>query len=338
MRKLIITLILVLSIGIICPLYTVNAKSKGIDDYISATFDVYNVPIVDSYVEFTEQIKKDKIKPAIDDNGTSALYTVTAKKNGCLVLYGAKYFSIFDVTSKTTYEMQDAYGTDKSNLIPIRKGDSFAIQNTGNGNITLCIGFIPEEYIFQVDESRKNANGTLSFTFGNIYGNDTVLSVSASESVYATRRVISEDVKLSYYKTTKLYEYSSIATDSGDAVLTLPKGGEYTLTFRLAMKGSTIAIGTIILDTDTYISPTLDKPAEPISAITGTNVIVGYGEPYAIVYVTYKSKKYSNKCDKNGIYRIVLDKEMEKGVKFKIWQTDDKLTSKKASYRVTSEL
>ncbi len=103
------------------------------------------------------------------------------------------------------------------------------------------------------------------------------------------------------------------------------------------MKDSIIAVDTIILDTYTYISPTLDKPVEPISAITGTNVIVGYGEPYATVYVTYKGKKYSNKCDKNGIYRIVLDKEMEKGFKFKIWQGDGKLTSKKASYRVTSE-
>ena len=58
----------------------------------------------------------------------------------------------------------------------------------------------------------------------------------------------------------------------------------------------------------------------------------------ATVYVSYKNKKYSNKCDNNGIYRIVLDKEMEKGVKFKIWQSDGKRTSKKASYRVTSEL
>lgn len=337
-RLLCITLLLVMVIGVI----PVNAKAPKISEYLEASFDVYNVPIVDSYIEFKEMIDDKKIKPAIEDEGTSILYTITAKQNGCIVLYGKdnyatySYFSLFDVTNKTTYEIWGVYG-DKSNRVPIQKGDKFALQGTSNG-LTLYVGFIPENYIFQVDESKKNENGTLTFTFGNVYGNDTVLSVMASEKNYPTRQVITDDVKLPSYKTTTLYEYSSVTTDNGDAVLTLPKAGEYTLTFRLKTKDNTIAVSSMILDTNAYINPTLDTLSEPISAITGTNIIVGYGEPYATVYVTYKGKKYSNKCDKNGIYRIILNKEMEKGVKFKIWQTDGKLTSKKASYRVTSEL
>ena len=331
--------IALLLIVTVCP-KSANAKSKGIDDYISASFDVYNVPIVDSFVEFKDLIDKNKITPAIEDSGTATQYTVTAKKNGCLVLYGVNnsvvytYFSLSDVTTKTSYEIWGIYG-DKSEFIPIREGDKFAIQ--GKGAFTFYIGFIPEEYIFQVDESKKNNNGTLSFTFGNVYGNDTVLSVLASENTYPTRQVIKEDVALVYYKSTSLYEYSSVATDNGDAVLTLPKGGEYTLTLRVKMKDSTIAVDTFVLDTNAYINPTLDKLKEPISAITGTNVIVGFGEPYTTVYVSYDGKKYSNKCDKDGIYRIVLNKELKKGVKYKIWQTDVTLTSKKTSYRVTSE-
>lgn len=335
-RLLCIVLLLVIVIGTV----PANAKAPKISEYLETSFDVYNVPIVDSYTEFKEMIDIKEIKPAIEDEGSSILYTITAKQNGCIVLYGKDtyatnyYFSLFDITNKTTYEIWGVYG-DKYNGFPMRKGDKFALQ--GKNGLTLYVGFIPENYIFQVDESKKNENGTLSFTFGNVYGNDTVLSIMASEKNYPTRQVITDDIKLPSYKSTTLYEYSSIATDKGDAVLTLPKAGNYTLTFRVKTKDNTIALSSMILDTTAYINPTLDMLEEPISAIMGTNVIVGYGEPYATVYVSYKNKKYSNECDKNGIYRIVLNKEMEKGVKFKIWQSNGKLTSKKASYRVTSK-
>lgn len=335
-RLLCIALLFVMVIGVV----PVNAKTPKISEYLETSFDVYNVPIVDSYTEFKEMIDNKKIKPAIEDGGSNILYTISAKQNGCIVLYGKDnyatnyYFSLLDVTNKTTYEIWGNHG-NKYNGFPMRKGDKFALQGKG---LTFYVGFIPENYIFQVDESKKNENGTLAFIFGNVYGNDTVLSVMASEKTYSTRQVITDDITLPSYKTTTLYEYSSVATDNGDAVLTLPKAGEYTLTFRLKTKDNTIAVSSMILDTNVYINPTLDTLEAPISAITGTNVIVGYGEPYATVYVSYKNKKYYGKCDKNGIYRIVLNTEMEKGVKFKIWQADGKLKSKKASYRVTSEL
>ncbi len=103
------------------------------------------------------------------------------------------------------------------------------------------------------------------------------------------------------------------------------------------MNDEVISVSSLILDTNTYINPTLDTLETPISALAGTNVIVGYGEPYATVTVSYKNKKYSDVCDMNGIYRIILNKEMEKGVKFKIWQSDGKLSSKKVSFRVTGQ-
>lgn len=96
-----------------------------------------------------------------------------------------------------------------------------------------------------------------------------------------------------------------------------------------------VAYNIVDFDTDKYINPTLDKLTAPISATKGTNIIVGYAEPYATVYVEYNDNKYSWKADRNGIYRIILDEDMKEGKTFKIWQKKGSLTSKKAKYRVT---
>ena len=269
--------------------------------------------------------------------GTETLYTIKAKQNGCIVLgFSTTYYSLFDVSSKNTYTIKDKYGA-ASYYVPMQKGDKFAIKNTENGTRNIYVGFIPEDNIFHIDESKKKSNGTLSFTFGNVYGNDTKLMISASKEIYPTRQILTDDIMLKSYQSTTLYEYSSVANDEGDAVLTLPESGEYSLTIRLKMNNDTIAIGYMILDTDAYINPSLKKLEQPIAAIADTNLMVGFGEPLADVVLSYDGKKYKAKCDSNGIYRIILDNLMKKGVKYKIWQTNGKVTSKKASYRVTSE-
>ncbi len=337
-RILCITLLLLLVVGTIPISAKTKAKSDTVSNYLEASFDVYNIPVVASFIEFKDMIDNKKINPAIEDKGTATLYTVTAKKNGCLLIYGVNYYTLSDVTEKTAYAIWNTYDHN-SQCIPIRKGDTFAFQNTQGGQrtATFYIGFVPEDDIFIVDESKKNSNGTLTFTFGNIYAKGTELSIMASDNIYPTRQIISQDVNYQIFQTTKLYNYSSVSNDDGDAILTLPKGGEYSLTFRLKLNDEVISVSSLILDTNTYINPTLDTLETPISALAGTNVIVGYGEPYATVTVSYKNKKYSDVCDMNGIYRIILNKEMEKGVKFKIWQSDGKLSSKKVTFRVSGK-
>jgi len=334
-RLLSVTLILVLIVGVI----PVSAKTKtnDIDNYLEASFDVYNIPIVDSYIEFNEIIAAGKVKSAIEDSGTSTQYIIKAKKNGCIVIKASQgNFSLYDVTTKNTQLIKDTYGQGSS-FYPVRKGDSFAFQSKDNRARTYYIGFIPEESVVHVDESKKNANGNLAFTFGNLYENDTILSVYASAKNYTTKQVITDDIMIPSYQSTSLYEYSSVASDKGDAKLVLPESGEYTLTFRLKMNNDTIAMASLILDTDAYINPKLETLEKPIAAIAGTNLMVGFGEPLADVVLSYDGTKYKAKCDRSGIYRIILDDDMKKGVKFKIWQTKGKLSSKKASYRVTSE-
>lgn len=337
-KLLCITLLLVMIIGAI----PVNAKETKINNYLETSFDVYNVPIVDSYLEFKEMIDSDKVKPAIEDKNSITAYTVKAKKNGCLVLCRKQsgHILLNDVKTKNTKQIakfDNVYSSNSSvyHLIPMQKGDKISIDKSYAADMTAYIGYIPMENVTVIDESVKNTNGTLRFTFGNVYENDTVLSIQATKKDISSSDILANDVLA--YKQNISYEVTSVSED-GDAILTLPEAGTYVLTIRLTMNDKSIAYQILTLDTDTYIVPTLDKLEEPISAITGTNVIVGFAEPFTTVYADYDGKTYNGKSDRNGIYRIVLSKDMKKGTKFKIWQKSDKLTSKKASYRVTNEL
>lgn len=332
-RILCLTIVISMLFGMI-PAYAKSSKSTDIDNYLSASFDVYNVPIVNSLVEFKELMADGQIKPCIEDK-TEAIntYSIKAKQNGCLVVSNSTFMALLESSTKNVQVIKAGL-FDKLEegvrLIPMRKGDAFSLQTT-KSPLTVYIGFIPENKIFNIDESSKNANGTLQFKFGNIYENNTVMSVYATKKVYKTQEILTNDL-LSYNKTIS-YDYTSISDDQ-DAVLTLPNGGEYTLTIKVFMNNTVISAATVILDTDKYIVPTLDKLEKPIAAIAGTNLIVGMAEPASVIYAEYNDIKYSGKTDRYGIYRIVLEEDMKEGKLIRIWQTKSKLTSKKAKYRV----
>ena len=336
-RLLCITLLLVLIIGTI-PVSAKTKKSTQISNYLETSFDVEVISIVESLKEFS-QMTSDELTLAINDySKTATPYTIKAKKNGCLIVYCIDgYYNITDIHNKNKQSIANRVSyTSSCSLIPIRAKDKIAITyNTGNC-LKMYIAFIPEEKIFSIDESYKKDNGTLSFKFGNVYGNDTVLSVYASKKSYSTKDILVEDLlKKSFENKTLAYDYTSVE-EGEDAVLVLPNAGEYTIKVRLSMNGEAIAFDTFILDTDKYIEPKLDALDEPISAVKGTNIIVGYAEPYNNVFVEYDGNKYEGKANRKGIYKIVLKKDMKEGVAFKIWQSNDKgLTSKKAKYRVT---
>ncbi|MBR4344018.1 MAG: hypothetical protein IKP88_15195 [Lachnospiraceae bacterium] len=331
-----ITLLIILVIGTIPISAKSKVKSETIDDYLETSFDVYNIPIVDSYYEFSTMKDNDEIKPAIEDTSKSTknIYTIKAKKNGCLTVYSKDSFKIYDLSTKDTTMLKD-YMNGGYN-IPIRKNDILAISVQSSYNLTVYIGFVPEEKIFCIDESVKNKNNTLTFTFGNVYGQGTTLSVYASKKKLSTATVLAKDILQPDYNKSISYDCTSILNDEGDAVLTLPERGEYTIVMMSEIKGKIFSRLTFILDTDKYIEPKLDALEEPISAVKGTNIIVGYAEPYNTVYVEYDGKKYEGVANRKGIYKIVLKKDMKEGVAFKIWQCNDKgLSSKKAKYRVT---
>ena len=92
-RIICIALLWVMIIGVV----PANAKTPKISEYLETSFDVYNVPIVDSYTEFKEMIDNKKIKPAIEDGGSNILYTISAKQNGCIVLYGKDNFQLITI-------------------------------------------------------------------------------------------------------------------------------------------------------------------------------------------------------------------------------------------------
>lgn len=341
MKKLFcITLLLAIVIGTIPVSAKSKTKSEKINDYLETSFDVYNVPVVNSMIEFKEQLSAGDVKTAIyDTSKTKTPYIITAKKNGCLLIYCSDgYYDITDVHNKNEQMIEnrvschDDYGYK---MIPIRKKDKIAFTYNTGTSLKMYIGFVPEEKIFNIDESAKNTNGTLGFKFGNVYANDTVLSVYAVNKEYSTKDILINDIlPKSYINKTFAYDCSSVA-EGNDSILTVQKNGTYTVTVRLSMNGTDIAYDTFILDTDKYISPMLDVVEEPISAVTGTNIIVGYAEPFCTIYIEYDGKKYEGIANRKGIYKIKLKKDMKEGVAFKIWQSNDKLTSKKAKYRVT---
>lgn len=356
---------LVLLVALISALMVTPASAKSktseIDDYISATFDVYNVPLVASTIEFQEGIDDGSIKPAITDNTTNRIsYTITAKNDGCLLIKSSCFIDIFENKSKKSVIIGEYITTNSSapitsngaSIITLRKGDEVSIcKHSGHASSDMqaYIAFVPITKLIHIDESVKNSNKTLTFTFGNVYGPGTILSVYATKNKLSIRDVIGGTITPMYNKATMYnFEYTSVDQE-GDAVLTLPEEGEYSLYIKLSYDYKTlynnsntlnpiIACGMISLDTDKYIKPTLDKLESPISAIYGTNVIVGYAEPSATVYVEYEGQKYQQKANRRGIYRIVIDEDMKEGTPFKIWQSKNKLTSEKVKYRVTDNV
>jgi len=174
--------------------------------------------------------------------------------------------------------------------VTLRKGDKVSFCKYAGQefpDLKSYIAFVPIEKLLHLDGSTKNANKTLTFTFGNVYGNDTILLVYATKDKLSIRDVIGGTVDPMYgISALHNFEYTSV-DQAGDAVLTLPEDGEYTLFIKLSCDykslynnvnavNPVIAYGMVNLDTDKYIKPTLDALEAPISAIYGTNVIVGY--------------------------------------------------------------
>lgn len=342
MRKItaLVLLVALISALMVTPA-SAKEKSEKINEYIKTSFDAYNVKIVDSALEFQNAINNGEITPAIEDvYGSGTTYTIEVKNDGCLLVKSSGIFTVKDVSQKEKYTICSNSSTSLQ-LLPLEKGDKIEILRNSDfcrdSLMKIYLAFTPSEKIYHIDQSVKNNNKTLSFTFGNIYDEASSLVISASKKKIKTRDVIGNTIVNTWGNTTVTYDYTSVS-EGDDAVLTLPEEGEYTLFIKLTYNNKNIAYAVLSLDTDKYIKPTLDKLEAPISAIYGTNVIVGYAEPSATVYVEYEGQKYQQKANRKGIYRMVLDEDMKEGTPFKIWQSKNKITSKKVKYRVTDNV
>ncbi len=180
MKKKIMTIAFFIIMAIMTASIRVDAKttkSTKIDEYLSASFDVYNIPIVESLIEFKEMVNNGDITPCIEDMSEGVnKYSFKAKQNGCLAVYNTGYFNLFESSTKNLQLIKADSSTSFSpaiRLIPVRAGDAFTIETQKN-RLTVYTAFIPESKTFNIDESKKNSNGTLQFTFGNVYENKTV--------------------------------------------------------------------------------------------------------------------------------------------------------------------
>ena len=345
--KNLVTILTILAIVITAYNYPVNAKTKTIDDYMSASFDVSKVAIVKTYKEFVDSINAGTVKPTVEEIMTSktdgVINTFEMKEDGCIIiiptyenrsLFLTMTMEVLDTTDYNPVQLsyKNAYNSSiNSFMIPVVKGHkySFAKTNTSSytGEINYYYAFIPQTSTFAIDSVTKKTNGTVAVEIGNVYENGSVLSVSAVEGIYSANDVFLNKVK---------YKYTGTNED-GYSLLILPDEGEYTIQIQTMINNEKITYQRYVLDTAAYLRPTLPKLETPYSALAGTNVIVGIAEPSATVYATYKSVKYSAKANKKGIYKIVIDEEMIEGKQIKIWQKKNGVTSKKLSTRVTSE-
>lgn len=180
--KALIILVLILSLAIFTiPVSAKAKKSEKINNYLTTSFDVYNVPIVNSLIEFNELMKEGGIKPSIEDNsGATNLYSIKAKANGCLIISSNAWITLLDTSTKNQQAIY-AGSFEKTErgtyFITLRKNDKISIKT--DTATTIYIAFLPESKIFNIDESYKDTNGTLQFRFGNVYENNTVLNVYA---------------------------------------------------------------------------------------------------------------------------------------------------------------
>lgn len=351
MRRL-ASIVLTLAIVVGCVAYTpaskTAAKTKTISDYMSASFDVYKAYLVKSQLEFDDIYKENELVAAVEEpyyvegvGANGVTNTFTAKADGCLLFKVEKGdflrgLEIVDVTQKKTttvfaYKYTKYYANTAQ--IPIIAGHEYEIRKsigyTYNATVTLKLffGFIAQNSTFSIDNVTKKDNKTIEVTVGNVYASGTDLTVFAVTGEKNTNDVIAETVT---------YQYTA-TEDKGDAVLVLPDDGVFTLKINTLLNGTPIAYQVFVLDTTKYLKPTLDVLETPYSALAGTNVIVGVGEPSATVYASYNGHEYKGKANRSGIYKIVLDEDMVEGKKIKLWQKKNGLTSKKASTRVTTE-
>ena len=318
-----------------------SAKNDKINSYMKTSFDVNNVAVVKSLNDFLDGIENGTIKASTEEYHKKTFITdeIEIKQDGCLCfdyksdnidMVFCTDVSIVDVTTTKEYEIYKSHlSSTIRDLIPVTAGHKYSIRKSNwngyQGTLYGYFGFIAPTSTYNVDSVTLNSNKTIKVVVGNILANDTEMFIDIADGSFEAK-----DVYLSVPK----YSYTSIQED-GDSIVTLPESGTYTLDIKVKMGSTTCARQVLILDTTDYLKPTLSKLDAPISAISGTNVIVGYAEPSATVYVTYKNKKYSWKANRNGIYRIILDEDMKEGTPFKIWQSKGKLTSKKVKYRVT---
>ena len=336
-KKAIFMFVFVITLALF-PQKPTDAKSRLIDDYITASFDTEHTTVAFSKDQFESLCKANKtpitVIEHIDGNSDGNTEVIRAKRDGCLLISAMGHDS-FLISAWDTYDDYSYCVHEKTikeqNLImvPIEAGHTYLIEKQLNypqdSLLELSIGFIPNKRSYSFEKIETKADGSIRLLLNDEYNHDTELVAVAVHGYYSSSEV---------YTTKIQYTCGSVFTDNG-AELTLPEKGIYTIRILTILDNQIVDYQVLHFDSDEYTN--VPKPEEPYSALSDTNVIVGKARPDAEVIVKYNNLKYSAIASWNGIYKIRLEDTLTTGQTIVLYQKWNGITSKKTRTFVTDD-
>lgn len=183
-----------------------------------------------------------------------------------------------------------------------------------NHSASFTIGYQPLDSYKSLISMKKTKNGI-----------DVTATAKSSNRV---RLLASEDtVSASTYldKGKGIFLIGDDIYEKEKDTITLPSAGKYTLCLSIA--DSTKTVFTYILlpvNTKDFISGSGSsaKLANPLVAMVGTNVIVGYATPNTKVTAKISKKTYTATSDSTGLYAIKTS-TLKKSTKIKLYEEKD---------------
>ena len=319
----------------------VRGAEKNAKESISFSSETDNyrsnsVAIVDSKADFAEKVENGDIERFATDELEGTIINI--KEDGCIYL-AFQYLGddgspcvtfceningheAFDTFYQRIWNENFWYGRYVYMVYPVFAGDSYWL-TVNYDQVDTYIGFTPKKNAFAIKNVENKKSGSVEVTFNaNVPdGMDCVIGYASGNRTSLSKRDYNAP---SYYMTID------------DGKITLPSAGGYTL-FILFTEGNDINYRGIAYINTNDFEKMVEIVEEPISLLNKTNVVVGFAEPDAKVYVTYKSKTYSAVANNRGVYKVLLSKKLSKGKKVTIWQEISGTVSKKIEYKVTTK-
>ena len=311
-------------------------------------------PTLPEYTSAEEFMSAPRIEAwaSLEDKESSEI-TITAPEDGCLVFeikQTGKWFgtmSIYegDGKSQTPADMayRDDFGKNYVNAssaytglldselyYPCSKGESLTFVYTGTGSgqcpARIWAGFIPMTKFMKVQKVTTDGKPTIEFTCnaGEATAAAAMGSMTASE-YRATGDRLAMKTKSSGLSVT-------IDTDTSTTFRVRHENSGYITICLLTGKPSELTG-----DAEARRKEELKKkPDMPLSALVGTNVVVGMTHPDAIVHISCSGKEYTSLAGSNGCYRVIVP-IMTSKTKLQIWTVTEGVKSKKLTIRPESQ-
>ena len=292
---------------------------------------------------------------------TKEYIEITANADGCLLIApqqdkkSSLYFKVFDVTSKVTssnfrstygnlVDTASCYSGDNYSYFyyPMSKGDiirlyaPYVSTAKESDKASVYLGYVNfNSAIKSMTATRLStgnyqvkmtvANGVKT-TVGYPNGNVTTNLNYMSNSSYLRKDIISPNDAL-WFNDCESSSYIEPIFSSGKSFIVIRQQVKTPETsIKLGENGLVIDFLMTMNPTDYVGKATVTETTSDlkvISALVGTNVVVGYGPASKVIYVEYNGKTYKAKSKADGLFRIKVA-SLKKGKSVKVYQSGQK--------------